>query len=249
MNTHHRFARLLAPVLALALALAATACSSSPTQNTSAPTSTPAPARETTNATKGSAALRLHGPAIAHAEPDEGAAAVTELAARTELGSVTTLLVLDVREGWYRVLLPIRPNGTAGWVRADAGELRSTNHRIEVDLNARSLTVFDGDAPVLVSDIAVGAPDTPTPTGHSSVTDLVDTGEPGGPYGPFAIGLALHSAQLTEFAGGDGQVGIHGTNQPDSIGAAVSHGCVRLPNDVVAQLVELVPLGTPVLVR
>ena len=53
---------------------------------------------------------------------------------------------------------------------------------------------------------------------------------------------------LTEFAGGDGQVGIHGTDDPGSIGNPVSNGCVRVPNDVAVQLAELLPLGTPVVV-
>jgi lipoprotein-anchoring transpeptidase ErfK/SrfK len=174
---------------------------------------------------------------------------VTELAARTELGSVTTLLVLDARDGWLEVLLPIRPNGTTGWVPEDTGTLRTTSFRIDVDLAARQLVLFDGDTEVLRSDIAIGAPDTPTPTGRFSVTDLVATGNPDGDYGPNAVGVSGHSNELTEFAGGDGQVGIHGTNNPASIGQPVSHGCVRLPNDVVAELVHRVPLGTPVSVR
>ena len=53
----------------------------------------------------------------------------------------------------------------------------------------------------------------------------------------------------TALAGGAGQVGIHGTNDPSSIGQDVSHGCIRVPNEVISQLNELLPLGTPVVVR
>jgi lipoprotein-anchoring transpeptidase ErfK/SrfK len=77
------------------------------------------------------------------------------------------------------------------------------------------------------------------------VTDKLATGEDGA-YGPFALGLSAHSDVLTEFAGGDGQVGIHGTNDPATIGQAVSHGCVRVTNDVITRLEALVSLGTPV---
>jgi lipoprotein-anchoring transpeptidase ErfK/SrfK len=54
---------------------------------------------------------------------------------------------------------------------------------------------------------------------------------------------------LSEFAGGDGQIGIHGTNVPASIGEAVSHGCVRVPNDVITTLATTVPVGTPVTIH
>jgi lipoprotein-anchoring transpeptidase ErfK/SrfK len=44
---------------------------------------------------------------------------------------------------------------------------------------------------------------------------------------------------------GDGYA-IHGTNQPDTVGRAVSHGCVRLRNEDIARLYAMVPVGTPV---
>ena len=54
--------------------------------------------------------------------------------------------------------------------------------------------------------------------------------------------LGTHKLEM-----GDGYL-IHGTNQDTSIGDAVSHGCVRMYNDDVAQLFELVPVGTPVFI-
>lgn len=39
---------------------------------------------------------------------------------------------------------------------------------------------------------------------------------------------------------------LHGTNHPDSVGQAVSHGCVRLKNEDIARLYQMVPVGTPV---
>jgi hypothetical protein len=44
---------------------------------------------------------------------------------------------------------------------------------------------------------------------------------------------------------GDGYA-IHGTNQPETVGRAVSHGCVRLRNEDIAKLYAMVPVGTPV---
>ena len=67
-----------------------------------------------------------------------------------------------------------------------------------------------------------------------------------GPYGSYAYGLSGFSNVLTSFGGGDGVIGIHGTNDPSSIGQDVSHGCIRLQNADIERLVRFLPLGTPV---
>jgi lipoprotein-anchoring transpeptidase ErfK/SrfK len=66
------------------------------------------------------------------------------------------------------------------------------------------------------------------------------------PYGPFAFGLSGHSDVYARFGTGDGRIAIHGTNQPASVGAAVSNGCAHVPNDVVLAMIPYLPLGTPV---
>ena len=43
--------------------------------------------------------------------------------------------------------------------------------------------------------------------------------------------------------------GIHGTNDPSSIGKAVSHGCIRMNNKDVEELARIIPIGTPVSIR
>ena len=255
----------LAPLLVL-LALAGGACAgaSEATDHAAqapapAPAAAPAPTPEPTvppDATAASAADLVARPAAVVRPVDRpgGEAVVAELAPTTELGSARALLVvgeqvLDGGDRWLEVLLPVRPNGTTGWLPAAGIELRSVDLAVEVDLTARTLTLTDGGEVVLTTAVAVGAADTPTPTGTFSLTDTLATPEPGSPYGPFALGLSGHSDVLTEFAGGDGQIGIHGTDDPGSIGQAVSHGCVRVPNDVIATLSGLLPLGTPVTVR
>jgi len=171
---------------------------------------------------------------------------VTTLGPATALGSKTTLLVLDQRDDWVHVSLPIRPNGSTGWVPLADVELRSNPMAITVDRATHTLTLTHDGEPILTTTVAIGSKANPTPAGQFYVTDLIDTDAPASAYGPFALGLSGHSDTLTEFAGGDGQLGIHGTDDPSSIGKSVSHGCVRVPNDVVTQLAELVPLGTPV---
>jgi lipoprotein-anchoring transpeptidase ErfK/SrfK len=175
------------------------------------------------------------------------ASPVTVLPARNGFGSPLALVVLDDSvPGWLEVRLPVRPNGSTGWIRSAGVEQREVDLAVHVDLAARRLVVTDGGATVLETPVAVGAPGTPTPTGEFFVVDKLDTGRPDGPYGPFAFGLSAHSDVLTEFAGGDGQVGLHGTADPSSIGNAASNGCVRLPNEVAVALEALLPLGTPV---
>jgi lipoprotein-anchoring transpeptidase ErfK/SrfK len=169
--------------------------------------------------------------------------------ARTEFGSATTFAAIawtDASHEWLQVALPIRPNGATGVIRVADVELGRTDLRITVDRAARRMVVRDGEATVVDTSIAIGTDSTPTPTGHFFVTDVIDNPNDAGAYGPFALGLSAHSDVLDQFGGGDGQIGIHGTDDAGSIGSAASHGCVRVPNDVVVQLAGLVPLGTPV---
>ena len=81
------------------------------------------------------------------------------------------------------------------------------------------------------------------------MTDKLVTNDATSAYGPFALGLSGYSEVLSEFGGGDGQIGIHGTDDPSTIGQAVSHGCIRVPNDVITRLNEVLPLGTPVVIE
>jgi lipoprotein-anchoring transpeptidase ErfK/SrfK len=158
-------------------------------------------------------------------------------------------LVRARRNGWIRALLPLEPNGSEGWVRERDVRLSEHPFRLEVDLGERRLIAYRADRPLLRRPVAVGTSATPTPTGLFFTTQLVRPDDPWGPYGPFAYGLSAYSEVLGTFAGGDGQVAIHGTNNPWSIGQASSHGCIRLPNEAIRRLASLLPLGTPVRVR
>jgi lipoprotein-anchoring transpeptidase ErfK/SrfK len=185
---------------------------------------------------------------VVHRSPSASAPVAARLPARTELGSPRVVLALESRDGWVRVALPTRPNGSTGWVRAEDVRLQPVALSVEVDLAARRLRLLDGRTVVADTPVAVGSRAHPTPRGRFYVTDRVRPDDPRGPYGAFALGLSAHSPTLTEFAGGKGQVAVHGTNDPGSIGRAVSHGCVRVPDAVAATLAR-VPLGTPVIVR
>jgi hypothetical protein len=165
----------------------------------------------------------------------------------TIIGSPTVLAVLEgPDEGWARVMLPIRPNGSEGWVKTDEMLLYVVHGQLVVDLSERTLTYHEQGEEVVNTTVAIGTERNPTPLGSFFVTDNVTLTDPNSPWGPHALGLSGRSDTITEFNGGDGIIGIHGTNKPGSIGNAASLGCVRVPNEVIAELHRLIPLGTPV---
>jgi len=166
----------------------------------------------------------------------------------TDVGAPLVLLVKSgpTDEGALEVYLPVRPNGSSGWVRASDVEVRLNPYRVEVDLSDFRLRLYESGREVLSEAVGLGRADVPTPGGVFYIKELLQPPDPDGPYGPYAYGLSGFSNVLTSFGGGDGVIGIHGTNDPSSIGVASSHGCIRLPNDVITRLVEILPLGTPV---
>jgi lipoprotein-anchoring transpeptidase ErfK/SrfK len=123
-----------------------------------------------------------------------------------------------------------------------------SRHRyaVRVDLSERRLTLSRGARVVLRRSVAVGGSGSPTPAGLFFTTILATATDRNGPYGPVAYGLSGFSEVFTEFAGGNGQIAIHGTNAPHLIGQAVSAGCVRMRNEDVVRLAHVAPLGTPV---
>jgi lipoprotein-anchoring transpeptidase ErfK/SrfK len=154
----------------------------------------------------------------------------------------------DCAPRWLRVQLPIKPNGVTGYVRASAVATGRVRSRVLVDLSAKQLTLFHSDRRVLATTVAVGSPATPTPTGRYYVNQRLIPAEAGGPYGPAAIGISAYSTVLTGWTQG-GPIAIHGTNEPWSIGHAVSNGCIRVRNPVLRRLFKVTPAGTPVVIR
>ena len=169
-------------------------------------------------------------------------------------GVATVFAVLEQRVGgdceteWYRVQLPIKPNGITGWVRAADVELAPVTTRIEVDLSERRVTLFDRNRRVLSTTAAIGSPQTPTPTGDYYVNQRLVPDDPSGPFGPGAIGISAFSEVLTGWTQG-GPIAIHGTNRPDLLGRAVSNGCIRVRNDLLQRMFDRALAGTPVSVR
>jgi lipoprotein-anchoring transpeptidase ErfK/SrfK len=168
---------------------------------------------------------------------------------RDERGTQRAFLVRKKTKNWLRVYLPSRPNGSLGWVRRRAVRLYKNPYRLVVRLSRHKLQLWRGQELVARFPVAVGTASTPTPRGMFYVVELLKPHNPDGTYGPYSFGISAHSQVLKTFAGGDGRVGLHGTNQPDLIGTDVSHGCIRLRNEPIRRLAKILPLGTPVYVR
>ncbi len=180
------------------------------------------------------------------ADADGDSEVTHALAHPTDRGAPRVFLVEERRDGWLKVLLPVRPNGSTGWIREADVTLATNPYSVDVDLEAFELTIEREGEVVLEADIGYGAQDTPTPGGRYYLIELLQPPDPTGVYGTFAYGLSGFSDVHLDFAGGEGVIGIHGTNQPDSIGQTVSNGCIRVHNDVISEMATFLPLGTPV---
>lgn len=166
----------------------------------------------------------------------------------TVVAALAEVRASDCQARWYRIELPVRSGVTSakdGYVRASAVALAKVHTRVIVDLSQRRLTLFEDGVPVLRVPAAVGAPSTPTPPGRFIVRERIRITDSGGAYGAAAIALSAYSEKLSYWPEG-GPVAIHGTNDPGSIGRAVSHGCVRLGAADLKRLFAKVGLGTPV---
>ncbi|MGH2971497.1 MAG: L,D-transpeptidase [Gaiellaceae bacterium] len=183
-----------------------------------------------------------------------GAGVVARFGLRNQDRFRTVFAVLAVRRNarcepvWYRVRLPIRPNGATGWVSARTVVVSPVDTRIVIHVRARRLELLRAGHVIFRSPISTGAPDTPTPIGTFYVKERLVPADANGPWGPAALGTSAYSPVLRSWTEG-GPVGIHGTDDPTAIGRPVSHGCIRLPNAAMRRLFGLTPAGTPILIE
>jgi hypothetical protein len=165
----------------------------------------------------------------------------------TVFAGVEAVLGRRCKAAWYRVLVPVKPNGTMGYVRARSVNLRVVRSRIVIDLSARRLALYERGRLALTTSTAIGAPATPTPLGRFYINQRFRD-DPNGPYGWAAIGISAFSEVLSGWPQG-GPVAIHGTNRPSLLGMQVSNGCIRVSNAAIQKIWQLAPTGTPVLIR
>ncbi len=105
---------------------------------------------------------------------------------------------------------------------------------ITINRSLHKLTLYRDSIVFKNYPVAVGKPSTPTPVGTFRIVNRAIN--PGGPFGARWLGLNAPN----------GDYGIHGTNNPSSIGKDVSNGCIRMFNEQVIELSNLVSIGTVV---
>jgi len=196
-------------------------------------------------------ALLTHS-AEAFSSPNRGSRPVgTVSRTRPITGEQTALPVIahasDAHHAaWLKVLLPGRPNGHTGWISTRWTTPAVTRWQITVRLSTRQVIVLrDGHVARTFKGV-VGKPSTPTPLGRFFVEETValSRSEVGAPY---ALALSARSNVLQEFAGGPGQIALHGTDNVGGVpGTAASHGCVRLATQAITWLGTRIGPGTPV---
>ncbi|MBE5782968.1 MAG: hypothetical protein E7329_06600 [Clostridiales bacterium] len=141
------------------------------------------------------------------------------------------------RGGWAAILLAAgllllrTPGAVPAVSSAPSGLL------IWIELDQKRLTVYENGAEKAVFPIASGTADTPSPVGVFKVNRKFTTALSG--FGTRFLGLSVAW----------GQYGIHGTNQPSSIGMNASHGCIRLSVKNSEKLYAMVPIGTRVVIE
>jgi L,D-transpeptidase catalytic domain len=148
-------------------------------------------------------------------------------------------------EPWFRALLPVRPNGETGFIRGKDLAVSATPYRLTLDRRRFRLQLHRGCAVARTFRVGIGTGSTPTPVGRFYLTSLFKIPDRGSVYGPYAYGLSGYSEVLRSWKLG-GIIGLHGTNDPGSVGKRSSHGCIRLHNRDIRALVKILPLGTPI---
>jgi hypothetical protein len=126
--------------------------------------------------------------------------------------------------------------------------------RVLVDLEARWLLYFLGEEVAAAWPVGIGRPGEETPPGEYTAIEKTEKpswmkvgqepvpfGDPRNPLGTRWIGWARGGQKTT--------YGFHGTQEPESIGRAASDGCVRMRNEDVEVLFQILPEGAPILVR
>jgi lipoprotein-anchoring transpeptidase ErfK/SrfK len=187
------------------------------------------------------------------ARPSASAPPIGRLATRTPEKTRNIVLVRSRAEDragrlWLHVSVPGLPGKTAGWVpRSAVGGYGAVRTRLVVELKEFTATLFRDGRRVFKAPIGIGKRPWPTPKGSFYIRNKL-TRFKSAFYGPLAFGISARSPGLTDWPAG-GFVGIHGTNAPQLLPGAVSHGCIRMRNEDILRLGTLMPVGTPITIK
>ena len=163
-------------------------------------------------------------------------------------------LVVRVVQGsegdeWAEVELPVRPNGSRGWIRTAGFAWSTVDHHIFVDLSERRLAFFDGDESDPAHDgdhRQAGNPDADGNGVHHRETAQPRSAGRQHRLGDWILPVSFFSEALNSFGGDPPRVSLHGTHIPERVGEALSNFEVRMPNEIVEIIAREAPIGTTV---
>lgn len=163
-------------------------------------------------------------------------------------GYPMTMPIVEDRGPWLRVMLPERPNGLTGWVRADSVTRSTSPWRMVLQLSETRVRVYKDGFEVWSAPVGIGKDTTRTPTGSYFVAVIEKPGPPG--YGPIVLNLNAHSEDIQSWHGsGDAITAFHGPFGAEELirsgGGKVSNGCIRMLTEDQLKM-DGITLGTPV---
>ncbi len=175
--------------------------------------------------------------------PTLGKLATSNLSERLLLALVVVLSIAAVAQDSPQYASP-----SVSQAQGSATTDKRVPRQVLVSISDRKLAVLENGRVIRTFPVSVGAADSPSPTGEFQIVNRLTnptyyhpgTVIPAGndnPIGPRWIGLSQKG------------FGIHGTNQPRSIGHAASHGCIRLNNRDIVQFFQMVSIGDTVSIR
>ncbi|MGB3207637.1 MAG: L,D-transpeptidase [Crinalium sp.] len=163
------------------------------------------------------------------------------------------LLFLALQPSYMMLTKPKMPALLRGSSPGQGSKIVANNSRLVVDLSDRRTYIYHSEQLSASYPVAIGKEGWQTPTGSFKVSKMRKnpiwrhplTGEVVRP----GVNNPLGSRWIGFWSDGRSQIGFHGTNDEQLVGKAVSHGCVRMQNQDIEQIYEIVAVGTPVIVR
>jgi lipoprotein-anchoring transpeptidase ErfK/SrfK len=184
-------------------------------------------------------AAHLHFFWVQAVETGEGAMATTAKQSRLAVTAMAAVLIAQT------VFAADQQVTQSASMMARTPETGAAKREIVVSLEDRKLALVEGGHVVKVYPVAVGKPSTPSPAGTFTIERRVENPTyhhdgktiPPGPRNP--VGTRWMGLSVKGY-------GIHGTNEPKSIGKAASHGCIRMAKADLEELYPQVAVGDTV---
>lgn len=189
-------------------------------------------------------------PKSAHINPVTNSQVIRQISDHTPIYGTPAVLPiineLNSSQGWLKVELWERPNGSTGWITSAGTRFGRDPWVVRVSLNSRLMKVYHFGHLTRTISVVVGSPMTPTPTGNFFIVEKVPQPS-GSDIGPWALALNGYSNVLHQFGGGPGQIAIHGVGTlAGHPGEAASSGCLRVSTTSLYWLAHHLSAGTTV---